>query len=100
MLSTDIAWYEVSITLLGQLLDLSRIATFDWDSTALVYLYYRLNIVYRGAVTMCGLWHILHVCFSIPSLMLWSYSTNGTELKVTLERHDALTLLERSCHYQ
>ena len=54
MLSTDIAWYEVSITLLGPLQDLSRVATFDWGSTALVYLYYRLNTVYRGAVTMCG----------------------------------------------
>ena len=54
MLYTDIAWYEVSITLLGPLQDLARVATFDWGSTALVYLYYRLNIVYRGAVTMCG----------------------------------------------
>ena len=70
MLSIDIAWYEVSITLLGPLQDLSRVTKFDWGSTALVYLYYRLNTVYRGAVTMCGLWHILHVCFSIPSLML------------------------------
>ena len=52
MLSTDIAWYVVSITLLGPLQDLSRVATFDWGSTALVYLYYRLNTIYKGAVMM------------------------------------------------
>ena len=54
MLSTDIAWYEVSITLLGPLQDISRVVTFDWGSTTLIYLYYRLNTVYRGDVTMCG----------------------------------------------
>ena len=36
----------------------------------------------------------------IPSLMLWSYGTTGTELRVAPERHDASTLLERSRHYQ
>ena len=52
MLSTDIAWYEVSITLLGPLQDLYRVTTFDWGSTALVYLYYRLNTIYRGTVRL------------------------------------------------
>ena len=32
--------------------------------------------------------------------MLWSCGTTGTELRVAPERHDALNLLERSCHYQ
>ena len=41
----------------------------------------------------------LLVSFSIPSLMLWSYGTTGTELRVPLERHDALTLLEHSRYY-
>ena len=45
-------------------------------------------------------WHVLHACFFIPSLMLWNYGTTGTELRITLERHDALTLLERLGHYQ
>ena len=40
------------------------------------------------------------VSFFIPSLMLWSYGTTGTELRVALERHDASTLLECSRHYQ
>ena len=97
MLSTDIAWHEVSITLFSLLQDLSRVATFDWGSTALLYLYYRLNTVYRGAVMMCGFWDVLHVYFSIPSLMLWSCSTTGTKLRIAL---DASTLLEHSRHYQ
>ena len=49
---------------------------------------------------MYGFWHVPHVCFSIPSSMLWSYGTTCTELRVALERHDTLTFLERSCHYQ
>ena len=49
---------------------------------------------------MCGFQHALHVCFSIPSSMLWSYGTTCTELRVAPERHDTSTLLERSCHYQ
>ena len=32
--------------------------------------------------------------------MLWSYGTTCIELRVAPERHDALTLLERSRHYQ
>ena len=39
----------------------------------------------------------LLVSFSIPSLMLWSCSTTGTELRIAL---DTSTLLERSRHYQ
>ena len=92
--------HAVSIALLDPLQDLSRVVTFDWGSTALVYLYYRLNTVFGCAVMMCSFWHVLHVCFSIPSLMLWSYGTTGTELRVALERHDASTLLERSRYYQ
>ena len=42
----------------------------------------------------------LLVCFSIPSLMLWSCGTTGTKLRVAPKRHDASTLLERSRHYQ
>ena len=38
--------------------------------------------------------------FPIPSSMLWSYSLFGPELRVALEGCDALTLLERSRHYQ
>ena len=53
--------HEASIALLGPLCDLDRIATFDWGSTALAYLYYRLDTVCRGTVTMCGFWHFLHV---------------------------------------
>ena len=53
--------HEVSIALLSPLHDLGRVATFDWGSAALAYLYYRLDTVYRGAVTMCGFWHVLHV---------------------------------------
>ena len=49
---------------------------------------------------ICGFWHVPHVCFSILSSMLWSYGTTCTEPRVALERHDALTLLDRSCHYQ
>ena len=49
---------------------------------------------------MCGFWHVPHVCFSIPSSMLWSYGTTCTELRVAPERHNALTFLERSRHYQ
>ena len=49
-------------------------------------------------------WHLGHsrrrVPFPIPSSMLWSYSLSGPELRVTLEGYDALTLLERSRHYQ
>ena len=32
--------HEVSIALLGPLRDLDRVATFDWSSTTLAYLYY------------------------------------------------------------
>ena len=53
--------HEVSIALLGPLRDLDRVATFDWGSTALTYLSYRLDTVCRGAVMMCGFWHVLHV---------------------------------------
>ena len=49
---------------------------------------------------ICSFWHVLHAGFFIPSLMLWSYGITGTELRITLERHDALTLLERSRYYQ
>ena len=49
---------------------------------------------------MCGFWHVLHVCFFIPFLMLQSYGTTCTELRVALEGYDVLTLLEHSCHYQ
>lgn len=54
--------HEVSIAILGPLQDLARVPTFDWGSAALAYLYYRLDTVCRGAVTMCGFWHVLHVC--------------------------------------
>ena len=53
--------HEVSIALLSPLRDLDQVATFDWGSAALSYLYYRLDTVCRGAVTMCGFWHVLHV---------------------------------------
>ena len=50
------------------------------------------------------LWHLgpsrRLVPFPIPSLMLWSCSLSGLELRVALEGYDALNLLERSCHYQ
>ena len=62
--------HEVSIVLLGPLRDLDRVATFDWGSAALSYLYYRLDTVYRGAVTMCGFWYILHVRFFILFIFL------------------------------
>ena len=49
-------------------------------------------------------WHLgpsrRRVPFPIPSSMLWSYSLSGPELRVALEGYDALTLLERSRHYQ
>ena len=61
--------HEVSIALLSPLCDLDRVATFDWSSAALAYLYYRLDTVCRGAVTMCGFWYVLHVCFLIPSYL-------------------------------
>ena len=54
--------HEVSIALLDPFRDLGQVSTFDWGSTALAYLYYRLDTVCRGAVTMCGFWHVLHVC--------------------------------------
>ena len=38
--------------------------------------------------------------FPIPSLMLQRCSLTGSELRVALEGYDALTLLERSRHYQ
>ena len=62
--------HEVSIALLGPLRDLDRVATFDWCSAALSDLYYRLDTVCRGAVTMCGFWHVLHVCFFILFIFL------------------------------
>ena len=49
---------------------------------------------------MCDFWHVPHVCFSILSSMLQSCSTTVTKLRVAPERHDALTLLEHSRHYQ
>ena len=49
---------------------------------------------------MCNFWHVLHICFSIPSSMLWRCDTTGTKLRVAPERHDASTLLEHSRHYQ
>ena len=58
--------HEVSIVLLSPLRDLDRVATFDWGSAALAYLYYRLDTICRGVVTMCGFWHVLHVCIFIP----------------------------------
>ena len=49
-------------------------------------------------------WHLgpsrRRIPFPIPSSMLWSCSLTGPELRVALEGYDALTLLERSCHYQ
>ena len=49
---------------------------------------------------MYDFWHVPHVCFSSPSLMLWRCGTIGTELRVAPERHDASILLERSHYYQ
>ena len=49
-------------------LDLDQVATFDWGSAALAYLYYRLDIVCRGTVTMYGFQHVLHVRIFIPFL--------------------------------
>ena len=49
-------------------------------------------------------WHLgpsrRRVPFPIPSSMLWSSSLFGPELQVALDGYDALTLLERSRHYQ
>ena len=49
-------------------------------------------------------WHLgpsrRRVTFPIPSSMLWSGNLSGPELRVALEGYDALTLLERSHHYQ
>ena len=49
-------------------------------------------------------WYLGHfrrrVPFPIPSSMLWSYSLTSPELRVALEGYNALTLLERSRHYQ
>ena len=49
-------------------------------------------------------WHLgpskRSIPFPIPSSMQWSYSLSSPELRVNLEGYDALTLLERSCHYQ
>ena len=59
--------HEVSIALLSPPRDLDRVATFDWSSTTLIYLYYRLDTICRGAVMMCEFWHVLHVCFLISS---------------------------------
>ena len=57
--------HEISIALLSPLRYLDLVATFDWGSAALTYLYYRLDTVCRGAVTMCRFWHVLHVRFLI-----------------------------------
>ena len=46
--------HEVSIALLSPFRDLGQVSTFDWGSATLSYLYYRLDNVCRGAVTMCG----------------------------------------------
>ena len=53
--------HEVSIALLSPLRDLGQVSTFDWGSAVLAYPYYRLDTVCRGAVTMCGFWHVSHV---------------------------------------
>ena len=49
-------------------------------------------------------WHLgpsrRRIPFPISSSMLWSCSLTGPELRVALEGYDALTLLERSYHYQ
>ena len=49
-------------------------------------------------------WHLVPsrrcIPFPIPSSMLWSSNLSGPELRVALEGYDALTLLERSRHYQ
>ena len=49
-------------------------------------------------------WHLgpsrRRVPFPIPSSMLWSCSLSGPELRVALEGYNALTLIERSRHYQ
>ena len=58
--------HEVSIALLGPLHELDRVVTFDWGSATLAYLYYRLDTVCRGAVMICGFWHVLHARFLIP----------------------------------
>ena len=67
--------HEVSIALLGPLRDLDLVTTLDWGFAILSYLYYRLDTVCRGAVTMCGFWHVLHVRLSPFSfLSLASFS--------------------------
>ena len=49
-------------------------------------------------------WHLgpstRRIPFPISSSMLWSCSLTSPELRVALEGFDALTLLDRSCHYQ
>ena len=72
--------HKVSIALLGPLQDLSRVATFDWGFATLAYLYYRFDIVRRGAVTICGFWHVLCVCFSIPfNFLLFRYGVSRSD---------------------
>ena len=58
--------HEASIVLLGPFRDLDWVATFYWGSAALAYLYYRLDTVCKGTVMICGFWHVLYVCISIP----------------------------------
>ena len=74
--------HEVSIALLGPLHDLSQVSSFDWGSATLAYLYYRLDTVCRGAVMMCGFWHILYVCLFtlsyLPYLALFLLLTHFT----------------------
>ena len=42
------------------------LSCYIWLAATLAYLYYRFNTVCRGAVIMCGFWHVLYVCFLIP----------------------------------
>ena len=64
--------HEVSIALLSPLHDLDWVAIFNWGSVVLAYLYYRLDTVCRGTVTMCGFWHVLHICSFTLSIFLIS----------------------------
>ena len=70
MLSTNISWYEVSITLLGPLQDLSRIATFDWSSVVLTW--YCLNsFVLIGFFFSNWLWMFMLIALSFSAVWLW-----------------------------
>ena len=70
MLSTDIPWHEVNITLLGPLQDLSRVATFDWGSAALAW--YCLNsFVLIGFFFANWLWMFVLIALSFSADWLW-----------------------------